>query len=177
MKSIDGNALRQILEYDPSTGNLIWLARPLSMFASEGSAKSWNAKFSGTRAFTYVSRDGYYQGSIFNRLHLAHRVIWAMQTGQWPTSEIDHADCNGCNNEWSNLRLATRSENTCNTRRRSDNTSGIKGLSWDQRRQKWKARIYLQDKEISLGRFASFEQAKCTLTEARLALHGKFARL
>jgi hypothetical protein len=174
--SVDPAILRQILRYDPDTGKLFWRHRSSGFFLAHGTCASWNSKFAGREAFTYTTRHGYKQGAVFNRLYLAHRVIWAIQTGEWPTGEIDHADCNGCNNSWANLRKATRCENISNTRRRADNTSGVKGVNWDAARGKWKARINTERREVSLGRFDSLEAAAAAVREARRAVHGQFAR-
>lgn len=42
---------------------------------------------------------------------------------------------------------------------RSDNTSGIKGVSWDKKNQKWEANIHFRGKKIRLGRFIEKQDA------------------
>ena len=32
---------------------------------------------------------GYRQGAVFDRMYQAHRVIWAIRHGRWPTDQID----------------------------------------------------------------------------------------
>ncbi len=41
----------------------------------------------------------------------------------------------------------------------SNNTSGFRGVSFDKKRNKWRAYIKLKYKNISLGRFNTFEEA------------------
>lgn len=173
--------LRQLLRYEPDTGKLFWLPREPHWFSDKGHSAVhicayWNSRLAGREAFVVVNACGYRFGRIFNVRYAAHRVIWAMQTGAWPDGEIDHADCNSGNNAWSNLRIASRAENLRNTRRRIDNTSGAKGVVWDKKRQKWRARINIARREITLGRFTSFSAAEHAVAEARVRLHGKFAR-
>ncbi len=90
--------------------------------------------------------------------------------------EVDHIDGNGLNNQRSNLRLCTTSQNQQNSRRRTDNTSGYKGVSFDQRRGRWKAQIRVNGKRITLGRYDDIEHAAAAYHEAALRYHGEFAR-
>ena len=179
--NVDPAILRRLLRYEPETGKLFWLPREPGWFADGLHSAAhvcayWNSRLAGREAFTIVNALGYRFGKIFNVCYAAHRVIWAMQTGAWPDGEIDHADCNAGNNTWANLRIASRSENIRNTRRRVDNTSGAKGVVWDKNRQKWRARISIDRREITIGRFTSFSAAESAVAEARARLHGEFAR-
>lgn len=61
---------------------------------------------------------------------LLHRFIYELKKGNIPEDkEVEHWDENGLNDQISNLRLATRSENQCNRTKLKNNTSGIKGIS------------------------------------------------
>jgi transcriptional regulator with XRE-family HTH domain len=46
------------------------------------------------------------------------------------------------------------------------NTSGIKGVSWDKSRQKWKASKKINGKTVNFGRFATKEEATIALNSA-----------
>lgn len=50
-----------------------------------------------------------------------------------------------------------------------NNTSGISGVSWDSGRQKWKAYVKLNGKNVSLGRFSTKEDA--ILAKERSKIH------
>src|SRR3990167_6476682 len=67
--------------------------------------------------------------------------------------EVDHIDGNRLNNQYSNLRLASSSQNKINRGPRKDNRSGYKGVSWHKQRLKWTARIMADDKYQHLGLF------------------------
>jgi HNH endonuclease/AP2 domain len=90
---------------------------------------------------------------------------------------IDHRDGNSTNNRWSNLRLATVSQNNANRRRPRHNTSGYKGVSLCRRsgRRRWRAVIYKKG-QIHLGTFPTPEAAHAAYVAAAPKVHGKFAR-
>ena len=72
---------------------------------------------------------------------------------------VDHIDRCKTNNYVSNLRWATQSQNLMNASKRSNATSKYKGVYWNKEKQKWKARIYLNGKEINLGYFSKEDEA------------------
>lgn len=97
-----------------------------------------------------------------------HRLILA-------TSEdeiIDHRDGDKLNNQRSNLRRVSQKENTHNSRKHSDGSSRYKGVSWDESKQRWRARI--QDTQI--GRFLTEEEAARAYDQEAIRRFGAFAR-
>jgi hypothetical protein len=71
----------------------------------------------------------------------------------------DHIDGNGLNNQRHNLQDLTNKQNQEKARRRKDNTSGHKGVSWNKQRSKWRAQIHNNGKQKNLGRFDKLEDA------------------
>lgn len=102
-----------------------------------------------------------------------HRLI--LPPGDGLTT--DHINRDGLDNRRSNLRLATQTQQNANTRLRSDNTSGYRGVSWDKVHSKWMADIYAKGRRYHLGRFASAELAARAYDEAAQELFGEFASL
>ena len=87
----------------------------------------------------------------------------------------DHADGDGLNNQRSNLRPATASQNQIN--RRTWGRSAYRGVCWYKRSSKWNASIQYERKSRNLGYFATEEDAARAYDAAARELHGSFARL
>lgn len=166
---------RELLDYNPKTGDLTWHERPRDMFPSDRAWKCWNTRYAGAVAGTQKKAYGYIQLAINGTLYLAHRVIWLWMTGDMP-EEIDHQDGDTANNRWTNLRYATSSQNKMNRGARSDNTSGFKGVSFDRRRGTWNMSAESNGKRIRKTGFASAEAAHEAYCAAAAKLHGAFAR-
>lgn len=104
---------------------------------------------------------------------LMHRVI----LGEPKDLDVDHIDGNGLNNRKCNLRKATKSQNMHNQGVRRSNTSGFKGVSWRESRNKWVAQICLKGKVKYLGMFDTPEDAYSAYCDASQKLHGEFSKL
>ena len=87
---------------------------------------------------------------------------------------IDHKDCNPLNNKRDNLRFATKSQNTMNSKTRSDNSSGYRGVGLD-RNGHWSAYITLKGKQRHLGTFQEKQKAVIAREQAEENLFGEFA--
>jgi hypothetical protein len=112
---------------------------------------------------------------VESRAYKASRIIWKWMTGQEPP-EIDHKDVDGLNDRWSNLRIATHSQNMHNVRVRPHNLLGIKGVRKVPNRPSYQARIRINDKLISLGYFKTIEGAQKAFALGARQYYGDFAR-
>jgi hypothetical protein len=155
----DPDWLHVLLRYDAETGKLFWRPRTPEMFNNAKYARQWNTRLAGREAFAPLNAHGYACGKIFGTTYLAHRVIWAMETGAWPEAQIDHINGIRNDNRFANLREVTNAQNAQNQRLRSDNTSGVAGVYWDAAQAEWRARIKVNGKERHLGRFKSIDLA------------------
>lgn len=122
----------------------------------------------------YAQR-GIYEGRAITQS--LHRVVLArVLSRELARNEyVDHIDGDSLNNRRSNLRLCTLSQNSHNAKRRSDNTSGYKGVYFDKTRGCWRAHIRLNNKRKSLGAFSTPEEAHQAYCNAARELFGEFA--
>ena len=88
---------------------------------------------------------------------------------------IDHIGHNLFDNRKKYLRKANSSQNTMNGIIRTNNSSGITGVSWDKNRQKWVAVIMKNYKMINLGRFDNFNDAVKARKEAEEEYFGEWS--
>lgn len=123
-----------------------------------------------------IDANGYVGVGFRGRIYKAHRIAWLLVTGAWPASELDHINMCRRDNRWSNLRLATRSQNQRNSRRYKNNTSGHKGVSWHPQHKQWYATIQINNKVVFLGLFTNKKKAGNAYRAAAKKYHGEFAR-
>jgi len=124
----------------------------------------------------FVNPQGYvwagdYSGGWRNRKALLmHRLLMATPVGQ----TVDHIDHNPLNNQRANLRLASYAQNNMNTRLRSDNTSGHRGVYWESRRNCWRVCINFEHKQIHVGQFKDKQEAITAYDNKAKQLYGQF---
>jgi hypothetical protein len=116
----------------------------------------------------YAVRNRYEEGKPL-REYMHQRVL--------ETNGTDHIDGNGLNNQRGNLRTATSGQNRMNQRVRSDNRSGYKGVTFIEKRGKWRARIRQEGKSVYLGYFDSPIKAACAYDDAALRVFGAYSKL
>lgn len=138
----------------------------------------WGRKqYSPTRIYA-VRQEGTWKFGTYKMIRM-HRQILGLPNGRYP--EVDHRDLNGLNNQRGNLRLATHSLNRANRRKQRNNTSGFKGVFFNNKRfaKPWYAKIG-SDKSgtaRSGGFFATAEEAARRYDEMAIEVYGQFARV
>lgn len=140
---VDAAFAATAVEYRPSDGRL--LRRP------------------GGETAEIVRHDGYMMVNIGGGRFLAHRVVWLLAHGVWPSGVIDHINGNPSDNRIANLRDVTQQENC-------QNQLGVRG-SCLLPNGKWKASIRSAGVTHNLGRFKSEPQARDAYLEAKTRLH------
>lgn len=104
------------------------------------------------------------------RTILMHRQLLG-----FPEGDVDHIDHNGLNNQRSNLRVCTRTENMRNATKRKKATSIYKGVHWNKQHSKWACGIVVDGKLKSLGLFSDEKSAGLAYDKAAIAFFGDFA--
>lgn len=102
-----------------------------------------------------------------------HQLILPTEEGYIP--EHIHGSQTRNDNRKSNLRPATQTQNIMNTKVRTDNTSGVKGVHWRKDTNKWTANIWVNKKCVSLGCFNEFEDAVKARKDAEEKYFGEFS--
>lgn len=105
-------------------------------------------------------------------LYLAREIL-----GNCEGLLVDHINGNTLDNRVKNLRLATKSQNAMNMKSNKNSTSKYKGVSYDKNRNKWRANIFHNNKQIHLGRFNSELEAAIAYNDAAIIYYEEYARL
>ena len=146
----------------------------LSLFDYRDGVLYWKIpgpKRSKTKRAGYLdSFSGYDYVRVNKKLHRVHRLIWCMFHGYEP-SEIDHINRNRADNRIENLREVSRTQNNYNHPMRTDNTSGVRGVSWNKIKNKWRVYINVEKQRLELGHFKDFDLACLVADEARDKYH------
>jgi HNH endonuclease/AP2 domain len=158
--------LKELLHYNPETGIFTWLMKP-SPQAN---------RISADNIAGHINVEGYFVIGIDGKVYKAHRLAWFYMAGVWP-NQIDHINGIRNDNRWCNLRLVKKSQNALNRGENKNNTSGIKGVSWYKKYEKWVAQIGKNKKRINLGYFDTKEEAHAAYCEAAIKYFGEFMRI
>jgi len=147
--------IRKYLSYNPKTGALI----------------STRRSNEGIELGSFDLR-GYRRLSINGRIFRAHRIIWFIMTGEEPLDIIDHVNGDGSDNRWSNLREATRIENSRN--RKPNASLSHKGV---QRLPSGRFRVRIQQsgQRITIGTHDTMAEALKSYNIAAKKYFGAFA--
>lgn len=136
--------VKELFVYD--NGKLFWLV-------NRGKAKS------GDQAGAFDGR--YFSTTVDGKSIKTHRLIFLYHHGYLPENQIDHIDRNVKNNKIENLREVVVVCNQRNTGNRSDNVSGVKGVYFSNKHNKWIAQIKVYGRNINLGVYFDFAEAVC----------------
>lgn len=149
--------LRECLSYDPENGSFTRLV--------SRSNRHKAGVIAGCRAI-----NGYIRIYVGGRQYFAHRLAFLYMTGSFPKTLVDHIDGDKRNNRWANLREISKSGNAQNSRSAwGHSKSGILGVG--KRNGRYRARLSVDGKEITVGYFATAEEAQAAYLQAKRILH------
>lgn len=160
----DLETLQKYLNYDPETGILSW---------REGLPYG-RQRTAGQPAGT-MSKGGYLRLTIERKMYANNRIAWKMFYGTDPVGVVDHEDGDKLNNRIRNLRDASQGRNTYNQVRRSDNTTGFKGVVFCKTVRKFTFNLKVDGVKLKRVYFDTPEAANDYVMEKRERLHGEFA--
>jgi hypothetical protein len=154
--------LKSILDYNPMTGVFTWTKNRRGPVRMGGVA--------GSELHSYIVIR-----TIYGRFP-AHRLAWRFIHGDVADSipGPDHIDRNGLNNAASNLRPATPQQQAFNRKHRISKVSGLRGVTWVEKAQRWRAKTQLHGKTVWLGYHDSKEEAHAAFMEFARTNHGEF---
>lgn len=148
--------LKEYLKYDPKTGILTWIKKP---------SKRVKVK---SQAGCYDKTTGYMRTQLHGIALYNHRVVWFLYHGTWPQGQVDHKDGDKLNNKISNLRDISVSENNRNKPLHYLNTSGMTGVHYYTKTDRWHVRLKKGSINHFIGSFTCLEEAKKARRQAEI---------
>lgn len=140
---------------------------------------------SNTGAKFYIDADDFYKIKDWcwsEQVRTDTNTLRAFVNGEYITmhrligfNNCDHEDRNELNNRKYNLRACTQQENCRNRSLMSNNTSGVTGVCWNKKDNKWVAYIKTSEENLYLGRFADKNDAIIARLKAERKYFGEFA--
>lgn len=102
--------------------------------------------------------------------HRTYKTIWMHREISNPPEhlEVDHINRNTLDNRKKNLRHVTHKQNMQNQGLRKNNSTGIKGISYNKTFQKYVVQIQLNGKQTYLGVYEFLDSAITALKLAKL---------
>lgn len=158
-KVIDAETVRAFVIYDQETG-YFWQRTP-------------RAGCRNGVPLGHVESNGYRRIMIHGHRILAHHLAWLYVHGEMPPLNLDHRNRKPDDNRIENLRLATKKQNSANTRAKCP--SGLKGAHYNRFRGYWQSYIRSGGQSRFLGRFDSALDAHNAYMKAAIEIHGEFA--
>lgn len=120
----------------------------------------------------HINNVGYVVAKHNNERMKLHNYIMNPQSDYL----VDHIDGNPLNNRRCNLRICKYTDNSKNKKIASNNTSGVKGVSWSKQHTQWLSYIGCDNKKIYLGLYQNYEDAVRVRKEAEKIYFGEFNR-
>lgn len=128
------------------------------------------------------SRKGEYYPAICikGKTYYIHRLLYSVFIGEIGNKFVDHIDGNKSNNSLDNLRLATRSQNGANSKKRKNTLFPWRGI--DRRvlpcgKTVYRSKIQKNGRGYTSRGFDTPEEAAFNYNMRARALHGKFAKI
>jgi hypothetical protein len=108
-------------------------------------------------------------------LLLMHRRIMGLEFGD--RRQVDHIDGDRLNNKLENLRLCNSQQNQWNQRLNRQSTTGLKGVYFVKRNNRWVAAMKIDGRDVTIGMFSDPMAAAHAYNKAAIAQFGEFAVL
>lgn len=156
--TITAAELKAALQYDPESGVFYWLVNR-------------GPKHVGDVAGS-IAPQGYRQLTIGAIAVRANRMAHLYMTGSHPTGQMDHINGDRQDDRWENLRDATPSMNMQNRKAAQvTNKSGLLGVFFLRRKNKWTARLRRRGVDHYIGHFDTPEQAHAAYLAKKREVH------
>lgn len=149
-----------------SDGRLLWASPPKNHAELLGKEAGCICKGKGkNKSYWYVRLDG--------KTYKRSRVVYLMVHGVWPIPFVDHINGDSLDDRPANLRQATPSQNTANSRDKTRSHDLPRGV-YRTKQGMFMARLTINGITKSLGVFETSDQAKAVYMRHRREAFGEY---
>lgn len=160
MKKLTQQRVKELFDYDPKTGILIWKVQ-----------KAKRTKIGDIAGYEWDGSNRRRVG-IDGKYYYTSRVAWLWYYG-WLPKYLDHEDTDPSNDRIKNLRVSTFSQNQMNRGPNKNHSLGIKNVY----KQNGRFLVRITADGVSHTKsFVSLKEAKDYAGSLRTKLHAEFAR-
>jgi len=159
---LTADRVNELLIYDEETGVFYWRV-----------ARSNRVKVGAVAGSVMIGPRKYTRIRIDSKWYYAHRLAWMVTYGEMPSTYLDHINGDCQDNRVCNLRPVTNAQNSYNSKIRSSNKAGYKGVHFNG--TKYIACITPGGVSIHLGCFDSPELAHLAYCDAADKYFGEYA--
>ncbi|PTT41483.1 HNH endonuclease [Acidovorax sp. HMWF018] len=153
--------LREVLRYEPESGQMFWLIRAA------------HRRHPGEEAGS-PSKDGRIRIRIDGQLFYRYRLAWLWMTGKWPDKCVDHINGDHTDDSWKNLRDVPQAINCQNYRKAPKSSStGLLGAQ-ALPNGRFESSVKTLYKRRYLGSFDNAQDAHEAYIAAKRELHPGF---
>ena len=130
---------------------------------ADGDCWNWNG---------LISDQGYGTITVGGRPQRAHRYSWEIHNGPIPEGmQVDHICHNTLCTRPDHLRLVTQKQNNEHLKAtRKNSTTGVRGVSFSKKRNKWVGHVTHNYRYFHVGMFDSLEEAEAAVIAKRKEL-------
>jgi hypothetical protein len=150
---LDRVQLKEILDYDPQSGEFRWKK-----------TQKRSSKKPGDLAGSLESDKQHRRIFLLGKEYRAHALAWFYVHGEW-INDLDHVNRDGTDNRISNLRPANRLQQNANRK-----FAGVR-----KQGNKWQARVQINGQRKSLGLFDTKEQAEIAYRSTHTSIFKEFS--
>lgn len=145
--------LKEYLSYDPLTGLFTYIKAKSGIHVGQV-AGSLHAK-------------GYINIKINGKDQRAGRLAYLYMAGFFPDNQVDHKNKIKIDNRWDNLQDITNQENCRKKGMNKNNKSGVTGVRWNKKLNKWQVTLRVDGRNKHFGVFVELCDATLAIQKAK----------
>ena len=130
------------------------------------------------KRYVGIASNGYPYINWHHKELFLHRLIMDLPQSYDKETQliVDHIDGNVFDCRESNLRVCKKSKNAINCKRYKNNKSGVKGISWNPKLNKWQVSLQINKQPQYLGVYTNLDDAIKVRKDAEDKYFGEFKR-